>query len=87
MTRRRTPRTSVIRLTTGQAARTLRHPYSLHPPILALDFGATSVLITMAEPVTVDDLKFARQLACEASHFVLTLERRFGQADDQRAAA
>ncbi|MEU4699328.1 hypothetical protein [Nonomuraea dietziae] len=67
----------MIRLTTGQAARTLRHPYTLHPPVLALDFGATSVLITTAGPVTVDDLKFARQLAREAAHFVLTLERHF----------
>ncbi|MEV4159814.1 hypothetical protein [Nonomuraea dietziae] len=87
MTRRRTPRTSVIRLTTGQAARTLRHPYSLHPPVLALDFGATSVLITTSGPVTVDDLKFARQLAREAALFVLSLERRFGQADSHAVAA
>ncbi|MFB9472237.1 hypothetical protein [Nonomuraea salmonea] len=42
MTRRRTPRNSVIRLTTGHAARTMNHPFARREPVLALDFGATS---------------------------------------------
>ncbi|MEV0194863.1 hypothetical protein [Nonomuraea sp. NPDC050691] len=101
MTRRRTPRRSVIRLTTGHTARTLRHPYG-REPVLALDFGATSVLITTTGPVTGEDLEFARQLAREAARFAWLIERAFyattyltgravqqsatGEATDQTAA-
>ncbi|NUW36045.1 hypothetical protein HTZ77_32190 [Nonomuraea sp. SMC257] len=74
MTRRRTPRRSVIRLATGQTARTLRHPYGPEP-VLALDFGATSVLITTTGPATGEDLEFARQLAREAARFAWSMER------------
>jgi hypothetical protein len=86
MTRRRTPRTSALRLTTGRSARTFRHPYGLHAPMLALDFGALSVLITAADPVTVDDLRFARQLARESALLVLALERRFSETRRTAAA-
>jgi hypothetical protein len=77
MTRRRTPRTSVIRLTTGHAARTLTHPYAQREPVLALDFGATSVLVTTSGAVTEEDLEFARQLAREAYRFARSLERTY----------
>jgi hypothetical protein len=77
MTRRRTPRTNVIRLTTGHAARTLNHPYAQCEPVLALDFGATSVLVTTSGPVTDEDLEFARQLAREAYRFARSLERTY----------
>ncbi|GAA3159151.1 hypothetical protein [Nonomuraea roseoviolacea] len=81
MTRRRTPRRSVIRLTTGHTARTLRHPYGPEP-MLALDFGATSVLITTTGPVTGEDLEFARQLAREAARFAWSTERAFHATTD-----
>ncbi|MBT2233394.1 hypothetical protein [Nonomuraea sp. NEAU-A123] len=87
MTRRRTPRSSVIRLTTGHAARTLNHPYARREPVLALDFGATSVLVTTGGPVTADDLEFARQLAREASRFARSLERSFYGLPDGRGVA
>ncbi|MFI7439419.1 hypothetical protein [Nonomuraea indica] len=87
MARRRTPRVSVIRLTTGHTARTLHHPYSWEP-MLTLDFGATSLLITTAGPATSRDVEFARQLAREAIRFARTLERTFhALPHDQRTAA
>ncbi|MGN9841609.1 hypothetical protein ACTMTI_26130 [Nonomuraea sp. H19] len=88
MTRRRTPRNSVIRLTTGNAARTLNHPFTRREPILALDFGATSVLVTTSGSVTAEDLEFARQLAREAHRFARSLERSlYGLPDGQGVAA
>ncbi|MER7500407.1 hypothetical protein AB0L05_16035 [Nonomuraea pusilla] len=87
MTRRRTPRSSVIRLTTGHAARTLTHPYAHRAPVLALDFGATSVLVTTAGPVTAADLAFARQLAREATRFARSLERSFHGLPDGNGLA
>ncbi|TDD05552.1 hypothetical protein E1292_16905 [Nonomuraea deserti] len=87
MTRRRTPRTSVIRLTTGHAARTLTHPYARRQPVLALDFGATSVLVTTHGPATVEDLEFARQLAREASRFARSLERSLHSLPDGTGVA
>ena len=88
MTRRRTPRHNVIRLTTGHAARTLNHPFARCEPVLALDFGATSVLVTTSGPVTVEDLEFARQLAREAHRFARSLERSFyGLSDGKGVAA
>ncbi|GAA3249326.1 hypothetical protein [Nonomuraea helvata] len=87
MTRRRTPRNSVIRLTTGHAAHTLNHPYAHREPVLALDFGATSVLVTTSGPVTVEDLKFARQLAREAHRFARSIERSFYGLPDGKGVA
>jgi hypothetical protein len=87
MTRRRTPRNSVIRLTTGHAARTLNHPFPRRQPVLALDFGATSVLVTTNGAVTKEDLEFARQLAREAQRFVRSLERSFYGLPDGRGVA
>ncbi|MFI9843963.1 hypothetical protein ACIHFD_43495 [Nonomuraea sp. NPDC051941] len=86
MTRRRTPRTSVIRLTTGRTARTLLHPYGHREPVLALDFGAACVLVTTAGPVTADDLAFARQLARETARYVRWVERSFRALGDCEAA-
>lgn len=88
MARRRTPRRSVIRLTTGHTARTLRHPYGHREPVLALDFGATSVLVTTNGPVTGEDVEFARQLAREAVRFARSLESSFhAMPDTHREAA
>ncbi|MER6943877.1 hypothetical protein ABT294_07630 [Nonomuraea sp. NPDC000554] len=75
MTRRRTPRTSVIRLTTGRTARTLLRPYGHREPVLALDFGAVCVLVTTQGPITADDLTFAHQLAHEAARYARSVER------------
>ncbi|MET7462440.1 hypothetical protein [Nonomuraea sp. NPDC005501] len=86
MTRRRTPRCSVIRLTTGHTARTLRHPYGPEP-VLALDFGATSVLVTTTGPVTDEDVEFARQLAHEATRFARLLERTVSTRPDREQVA
>ncbi|MFI7146984.1 hypothetical protein ACIBO2_18865 [Nonomuraea sp. NPDC050022] len=77
MTRRRTPRTSVIRLTTGRTARTLLHPYGHRKPVLALDFGSACVQVTARGPVTADDLTFARQLAHEAARYARLVERTY----------
>ncbi|WP_101788512.1 hypothetical protein [Nonomuraea indica] len=82
MTRRRTPRRSVIRLATGHTVRTLRHPYGHREPVLALDFGATSVLVTTNGPVTGEDVEFARQLAHEAARFAWSMERAFHTRTD-----
>ncbi|MFF0864116.1 hypothetical protein ACFYUV_20315 [Nonomuraea sp. NPDC003560] len=87
MTRRRTPRNSVIRLTTGHAARTLNHPFTRREPVLALDFGATSVLVTTSGPVTVEDLQFARQLAHAANRFARSIERSFYDLPDGKGVA
>lgn len=76
MSRRRTPRTNVIRLTTGQAARATHHRYPHRMPVLVLEFGACSVLLTPADEVTVVDLAFARQLAHEADRYARAIERR-----------
>ena len=48
MTRRRTPRTSVIRLTTGNAARTLNHPFARREPVL--DDGVVQSQPTLPRP-------------------------------------
>lgn len=77
MTRRRTPRRSVIRLTTGQDAHATHHPYPFRSPVLALDCGATTVLLTSDGPVTLADLAFARRLAREAARFARSVETRF----------
>ncbi|MFI7440347.1 hypothetical protein [Nonomuraea indica] len=86
MTRRRTPRRSVIRLTTGHTARTLRHPYGPEP-VLVLDFGATSVLLTTTGPVTGEDVEFARQFAREAARFARLLERTVSTGPDREQVA
>jgi hypothetical protein len=76
MTRRRTPREAVIRLNTGRTAHASIHRYPYRMPVLALDFGALSVLVTPRDDtVTVADVEFARQLAREADRFARSLER------------
>ncbi|MEV4222412.1 hypothetical protein [Nonomuraea sp. NPDC049725] len=74
-------------MTTGHAARTLNHPFPRRQPVLALDFGATSVLVTTDGPVTAEDLEFARQLAREAHRFVRSLERSFYGLPDGKGVA
>ncbi|MFI6811941.1 hypothetical protein ACIBG7_06015 [Nonomuraea sp. NPDC050328] len=86
MSRRRTPRTNALRFVTGRSARTLSHPYALHPPVLGLDFGAVSVLITTDSVITTADLCFARQLARQAALYVLALERHLSATRKESAA-
>lgn len=83
MTRRRTPRRSVIRLTTAQDAHATHHPFQT--PVLALDCGATTVLLTSDGPVTAADLAFAHQLAREGARFAYSIESRLHTSE--RAAA
>ncbi|WP_289009860.1 hypothetical protein [uncultured Thermomonospora sp.] len=64
-------RNSVITLTTGRAAHLMRHKRADWTPALALDFGATWVVIRpcAADQVTAHDVTFARQLARAADAF------------------
>ncbi|GAT69014.1 hypothetical protein PS9374_04679 [Planomonospora sphaerica] len=90
MTRRRTHRTSVISLNTGCGAQATNHPYPARTPVLALDFGALSVLVTTSagDLVTASDVEFARQLAREAQAFARSVERSFhGLAGGKSVAA
>lgn len=90
MARRRTHRISTITLNTGRGARATNHPYPARTPVLALDFGALSVLVTTsaADLVTASDVEFARQLAAEAHRFARSVERSFhGLADGRGVAA
>ncbi|GLW07894.1 hypothetical protein Misp01_30240 [Microtetraspora sp. NBRC 13810] len=90
MARRRTQHTSIISLNTGCGARATNHPYPVRTPVLALDFGALSVLITTSasDVVTDADVEFARQLAREAWLFARSVERSFhGPANGKGVAA
>ncbi|GAA2208431.1 hypothetical protein GCM10009850_038890 [Nonomuraea monospora] len=71
--------TSVINLNTSAGARAENRPYRLRTPVLLLDFGTTSVLVTTSAPtrVTADDVEFARQLAEQAARFATSVERMF----------
>ncbi|MCG5219611.1 hypothetical protein [Streptosporangium sp. KLBMP 9127] len=89
MSRRRNRPTSVINLNTGHGAHATNHPYPCRTPVLILDFGATSVLVTTSagDLVTADDVAFARQLAREAHDFARSVERMFvGLANGRRVA-
>ncbi|MBG0826987.1 hypothetical protein HS041_04280 [Planomonospora sp. ID67723] len=79
MTRRRNHRVSIINLNTGRGARATSHPYPARTPVLALDFGAVSVLVTTSasDQVSAADVEFARQLAREAHAFARSVERSF----------
>ena len=89
MARRKARPTSVISFTTGREARATNHPYPHRAPVLLLDFGATSVLVTTSPhgPVTADDVTFARQLARAARDFAHSVERRFHPPSDARRTA
>ncbi|GAA3134503.1 hypothetical protein [Streptosporangium carneum] len=90
MARRRTHRISTITLNTGRGARATNHPYPARTPILALDFGALSVLVTTSagDLVTASDVDFARELASEAHRFARSVERSFhGLANGRGVAA
>ncbi|WP_219460223.1 hypothetical protein [Nonomuraea rhizosphaerae] len=87
MTRRWTPRRSVIRLTTARNATATHHRYPYRSPVLALDCGATTVLLTCDGPVTSGDLAFAHQLAREAARYARSVESRFYGRDDTPEAA
>src|SRR5690606_27661256 len=56
MARRKARPTSVISFTTGRDARATNQPYPHRAPVLPLDCGATSVLVTTSPPgpVTAD---------------------------------
>ncbi|RVX46043.1 hypothetical protein EDD27_8885 [Nonomuraea polychroma] len=77
-TRHKRP-TSVINLNTSAGARAENRPYRLRTPVLMLDFGATSVLVTTATAtrITAADVEFARQLAEQAAGFATCVERMY----------
>ncbi|MEV4891514.1 hypothetical protein AB0K48_19235 [Nonomuraea sp. NPDC055795] len=85
MTRRRTPRRSVIRLTTGQEARATCHPYPYRAPVLALDCGGTTVLLTSDGKPTTEDLIFARQLKAAATRYAHAVETLIHQPKENAA--
>ncbi|NJP27554.1 hypothetical protein FLW53_25760 [Microbispora sp. SCL1-1] len=77
---RRTVRPStVISVNTGCGASAKALPYPARTPVLALDFGSTSVLVTTSDSDRVSraDVEFARCLAREAASFARSVERRF----------
>lgn len=76
MSRRRSPRHAVLRLTTAQAVRSTVHRYPDQAPVLAVDCGAVTVLLTPDGPVTPDDLAFARQLVRESARYARAVEKR-----------
>jgi hypothetical protein len=78
MTRPNRP-TSIINLNTSRGARAENRPYRLRTPVLVLDFGGTSVLVTTStvNRVTATDVEFARQLAEQAADFAVSVERMF----------
>lgn len=72
-------RTSVISLTTGRTALVERHRNGRWTPALALDFGATWVVIRTfaSDRVTSGDVAFARQLARAAGAFAEEVARHY----------
>ncbi|MER6825657.1 hypothetical protein ABT352_06690 [Streptosporangium sp. NPDC000563] len=92
MTRRRTHRISTITLNTGRGARAIKHPYPARTPVLALDFGAVSLLVTISagDLVTASEVEFARQFAHEADQFARSAESKFtvsaSESDQGKAA-
>lgn len=76
MSRRRSSRHAVLRLTTAQAVRSTVHRYPDQAPVLAVDCGAVTVLLTPDGPVTPDDLAFARQLARESARYARAVAAR-----------
>ncbi|MFC7384732.1 hypothetical protein [Sphaerisporangium rhizosphaerae] len=89
MARRRTARISTIMLNTGSGARAINHPYPARTPVLSLDFGALSVLVTTStgDEVTASDLEFARQLAHQAHQFATSVERCYHGLPNGRGVA
>lgn len=71
--------TSIINVNTAAGARAKHFRYRARTPILALDFGTTSVLVTTstADRITAADVDFARQLAKQSANFALAVERMF----------
>jgi len=72
----------VISLATGRAARIERHRRGGWTPALALDFGATWVVIrtSASDRVTARDVAFARELACAAGAFADEIARHYSRA-------
>ncbi|MEW9531908.1 hypothetical protein [Microbispora sp. NPDC049125] len=89
MARRTVRPSSVISLNTGCGATAKAMPYPLRTPVLSLDFGSTSVLLTTSasDQVTAVDVEFARQLAREAASFARSVERRFHGLANGRGVA
>jgi hypothetical protein len=89
MTRRRTRRISTITLNIGSGAHATNYPDPARTPVLALDFGALSILVTTStgDEVTAADLEFARQLANQAHQFATSVERYFHGLPNGRGVA
>jgi len=89
MASRKIKRISTIALNTGRGACATNHAYPTRTPVLALDFGALSVLVTTStgDEVTTSDLEFARQLAREAGKFARAVERSFYGLPNGRGVA
>jgi hypothetical protein len=79
-------RRSVITLTTGRTVRLERHRRMSWTPALALDFGATWVVVrtSATDHVTAADVAFARQLAREANAFAADIARRYSRTTTNR---
>ncbi|MFI7043280.1 hypothetical protein ACWDR9_13870 [Streptosporangium sandarakinum] len=89
MKHRRTHRIAAITLNAGSGAQVTHHLYPSRTPVLALDFGALSVLVTTSagDRVTASDVEFARQLAREADQFARAVERSFHASTGKRGMA
>ena len=74
-------RNGVISLATGRSARIERHRRGGWTPALALDFGATWVVIrtSASDRVTARDVAFARELACAAGAFADAIARHYSR--------
>ncbi|NAS22152.1 hypothetical protein GT755_10705 [Herbidospora sp. NEAU-GS84] len=70
---------TLINLNTAAGASAKALSYPVRMPVLTLDVGSTSLLLTTSagDRVTAADLEFARQLAREAAVFALWVERCF----------
>ncbi|GGQ25158.1 hypothetical protein [Streptosporangium pseudovulgare] len=89
MKRRKAHRIAAITLNAGSGAQVTHHLYPSRTPVLALDFGALSVLVTTSagDRVTASDVEFARQLAREADQFARAVERSFHTLTGKRGMA
>jgi hypothetical protein len=74
-------RNSVISLATGRAAQVERHRRGGWTPALALDLGATWVVIrnSASDRVTARDVAFARELAHAAGAFADAIARHYSR--------
>jgi hypothetical protein len=89
MSRRKIRPSSVLSLNTGSGAHATHYSYPVRTPVLALDFGAMSVLVTTSasDHVTADDVEFARELAQQARLFARSVADKFHAATAAERAA